>query len=93
MYHVESGWLQGGTQHPGAVDKIKELENPKVKVSEPEVRFDHPTFTEHLNNVEIKEKETAVFQCKIEPSQDPTMKIGIIAQTDNFSTNSSPSIF
>ena len=73
---VESGWLHGDTRHPGAIDKIKDLEAEKVKVSEPEIGYDLPTFIEHLNNIEIKEKEQAVFTCKIQPANDPTIKIG-----------------
>ena len=45
-------------------------------MSEPDIKFDMPTFTEHLNNIEIKEKDQAVFQCKVEPTSDPTIKIG-----------------
>jgi hypothetical protein len=29
-----------------------------------------------LRNLELKEKETAVFEARVEPAKDPTMKIG-----------------
>ena len=76
---AESGWLQGKTQHPAALDKIRDLESPRVaRVSDPEVRYDLPTFTQHLCNLEVKEKGTAVLMCRVEPAKDPTMKIGRI---------------
>ena len=65
------------TRHPGALDKIRDLESPRVKVSsDPEVNYDHPTFTAHLANLEVAEKGTAVLECRVEPAKDPTMKIG-----------------
>ena len=73
---AESGWLQGKTQHPGALDKIRDLETPRAKVSDPEVKYEHPTFTQHLRNLELPEKETAVLEARVEPAKDPTMKIG-----------------
>lgn len=37
-----------------------------------------PTFTQHLNDLDVKENGTAIFECKVEPSSDPAMKIGKI---------------
>ena len=75
----ESGWLQENTHHPTAIDKIRELETPKLR-SQPELEaeYDHPTFTKHLNNIELTEKGTAVFECQVEPSKDPSLRIGKI---------------
>ena len=77
MFTLESGWLQGNPQHPGAIEKIKDLEAPKLKADgNTEPTYDIPTFTQHLNNLEVCEKGTAVFECRVEPAKDPTMKIG-----------------
>ena len=35
-----------------------------------------PTFTQHLNDLDVKENGTAIFECKVEPTNDPAMKIG-----------------
>ena len=74
---AECGWLQENTHHPSAIDKIRELETPRMR-SEPELEtvYDHPTFTKHLNNIELTEKGTAVFECQVEPSKDPSLRIG-----------------
>ena len=74
---IESSWLQEKTQHPDAMTKIQELEAPKAKSdNELDAKFDHPTFTSHLNNIEVAEHGTAIFECKVEPFKDPTLKIG-----------------
>ena len=74
---IECGDLITGTSRPQAMDKINRLEAAKVPVDEPmEVNYDTPTITQHLNNVDVLEKGSATFQCKLEPSNDPTMKIG-----------------
>ena len=74
---TESGWLQENTQHPSAIAKIRALETPKVRgETEVEPVYDHPTFTRHLNNVQLTEKGTAVFECQVEPSRDPALHIG-----------------
>lgn len=76
---IESDWLQLNTQHPMAIDKLKQLEAPKVKLDAyEETMYEHPTFTKHLNDLEISEHGTAVFECQVEPSKDPSMRIGII---------------
>ena len=67
-----------GTHNQQALDKINKLEAGKAPAAEAmEVEYDMPTFTTHLNNVDVKEKGTAVLQCKVEPLNDPTMKIGL----------------
>ena len=75
----ECSWLQETSHHPTAIDKIRQLETPKLR-SEPELEtvYDHPTFTKHLNNIELTEKGTAVFECQVEPSKDPSLTIGKI---------------
>ena len=75
----ECGWLQESSHHPTAIDKIRQLETPRLR-SEPELEtvYDHPTFTKHLNNIELTEKGTAVFECQVEPSKDPSLRIGKI---------------
>ena len=84
MIVLESGWLQGNTQHPGAIDKIRNLEAPKQRLQgEVEPSYDLPTFTQHLNNIEVLEKGTVVFECKVEPTKDPTMKIGNVLHRTN----------
>ena len=79
FYTIESDCLQQQPQHPTAMDKIRDLEAPKVKVlSESETDYGIPTFTQHMNNLEVAEKGTAVFECRVEPCKDPSMKIGNI---------------
>ena len=74
---IESEGLQLNPQHPMAIDKLKQLEAPKVKIDlEEETVYEHPTFTKHLNDLEVNEHGTAVFECHVEPSKDPSMKIG-----------------
>ena len=70
-------WLIGESVHPGALPKIAKLEEPAPGREAPgEPTFDVPVFISHLNNVECREGDTAHFECKVEPSRDPTMKIG-----------------
>ena len=67
------------------MDKIRDLEAPKVKVlSESETDYGIPTFTQHMNNLEVTEKGTAVFECRVEPCKDPSMKIGKITKHNFF---------
>lgn len=63
--------------HPDALKKLAELEQPQtepVKTTEP--TFEVPMFISHLNDVENREGDNAHFECRVEPSRDPTMKIG-----------------
>ena len=72
-----SGGLQSTSLHPTALDKIRHLEAPRVDPQqETAPTFGNPTFTQHLNNLEVAEKGTVVFEARVEPAKDPTMKIG-----------------
>ncbi|XP_015783235.1 titin isoform X1 [Tetranychus urticae] len=65
-----------GTEHPESLQKIRELESVQVLRKEPvEPEFSAPVFITHLNNVELKEGETAHFECRVEPSKDNSLKI------------------
>ncbi|XP_046465810.1 titin isoform X2 [Neodiprion pinetum] len=69
-------WLLGDTLHPDALPKIDALEQPIVSSTEqPEATYEEPVFITHLNNVECKEGDNVHFECNVEPSKDPTMKI------------------
>ncbi|XP_014485703.1 PREDICTED: titin [Dinoponera quadriceps] len=69
-------WLLGDTLHPDALPKIDALEQPPVSsIKEAEPVYEEPVFITHLNNVECVEGENAHFECNVEPSKDPTMKI------------------
>ncbi|XP_035789232.1 titin-like isoform X6 [Anopheles albimanus] len=71
-----SHWLLGDTMHPSSVQKIQDLEAPRINLRDlPEAQFESPVFVSHLNNVDIKEGENAHFECNVEPSKDPTMQI------------------
>lgn len=74
---TDRDWLIGESTHPDALPKIAELEQ-QVTVTKTmiEPTYDVPVFISHLNNVECREGDTAHFECKVEPSKDPTMKIG-----------------
>lgn len=70
------GGVLSGTQHESSWKKIQTIEAPKPSgpvAAEPQ--FPPPTFISHLNNVELKEGEKAHFECKVEPSKDPSLKI------------------
>ena len=72
-----SGGLQSTSLHPTALDKIRHLEAPRVNTQqETAPTFGNPTFTQHLNNLEVVEKGRVVFEARVEPAKDPTMKIG-----------------
>lgn len=69
-------WLLGDTLHPDALPKIDVLEQPQViSTEQPEPTYEEPVFITHLNNVECIEGDNAHFECNVEPSKDPTMKI------------------
>ena len=60
------------------MDKIKYLESPKNQaVNDVVADYDHPSITQHLNNIELSENETARFECRVEPSKDPSLQIDI----------------
>lgn len=69
-------WLLGQTLHPDAIPKLEALEAPKEGVPEQaEPSYETPIFITHLNNVVCTESENVHFECNVEPSKDPTMKI------------------
>lgn len=73
---LDRPWLLGGSLRPDSLPIIEALETPKeAKIMSPDVVFESPVFITHLNNVELKEGETAHFECNVEPSKDPTMNI------------------
>lgn len=77
VFCLESGNLQSASIHPTALDKIRQLEAPRAAAqAEAMPEYDLPTFTEHLKNMEVEEKSTVILEAKVEPSKDPTMKIG-----------------
>ena len=78
--YLASGGLQSASLHPTALDKIRHLEAPRA-APQPEAAptYDLPTFVEHISDLGVKEKGTAVFEARVEPSKDPTMKIGTVA--------------
>ena len=69
-------WLMGQALRPEALPKIQALEEQRVhEMPEEEDAFESPVFITHLNNVECREGETAHFECRVQPSKDPTMQI------------------
>ena len=57
--------------------KIKDLEAPKMQeITDDNTVYTIPTFTQHLNDLDVKENGTAIFECRVEPTNDPAMKIG-----------------
>ncbi|XP_063986913.1 titin isoform X6 [Diachasmimorpha longicaudata] len=69
-------WLLGDSLHPDALEKISKLEEPVVGAAEQsEPVYEEPVFITHLNNVECTEGDNVHFECNVEPSKDPTMKI------------------
>lgn len=73
----DSHWLISNTLHPESLSKIEDLEKPHAgRVDGPEPIFESPVFISHLNNWECKEESDVHFECQVEPSKDPTLKIG-----------------
>ncbi|XP_023947919.2 titin [Bicyclus anynana] len=69
-------WLLGDTLHPESLDRIGALEQPKPgKPDAPEPVYETPVFISHLNNIICKEGDNVHFECNVEPSRDPTLKI------------------
>jgi titin len=69
-------WLLGQTLHPDAIPKLEALERPQEPRAEmPEPTYELPIFISHLNNVECMEGDNVHFECNVEPSKDPTLKI------------------
>ena len=70
------GWLLGQALRPEALAKIAELENvPLREIPDQETDFESPVFISHLNDIECAEGQTGHFECRVQPSKDPTMKI------------------
>lgn len=64
------------TTHQASWQKIKELESPKpLAPAAPELQFPPPSFSGHLDNIEVKEGEQVHFECLVDPAKDPTLKI------------------
>ncbi|OUC40200.1 immunoglobulin I-set domain protein [Trichinella nativa] len=64
------------TQHESSWRQIQELEKPKEAEGTPAgISYGSPVFTEHLNNVEVNEGESASFRCQYEPVNDPNLKL------------------
>ncbi|XP_050422457.1 titin isoform X5 [Adelges cooleyi] len=73
---VDTNWLLSNTLHPDSLSRIEALEKPQPGRPEgPEPVYESPVFISHLNNWECKEGSDAHFECQVEPSKDPTMKI------------------
>ncbi|XP_033210459.1 titin [Belonocnema kinseyi] len=73
---ADKHWLIGDTLHPDALPKIDALEQPHTTTREEvEPTYEEPVFISHLNNVECIEGDNVHFECNVEPSKDPTMKI------------------
>ena len=69
-------WLLGESLHPESLDRIGALEQPKPgKPDSPEPVYETPVFITHLNNILCKEGDNIHFECNVEPSRDPTLKI------------------
>ena len=67
----------GDSVRPEALSKIARLEEPRAgPKGQDEKVYEAPVWISHLNNVECQESENAHFECRVEPSRDPTMKIG-----------------
>ena len=70
------GWLLGSALNPQALAKIQALEEQQVhERTDVEMTYESPVFITHLNNAECQEGDTAHFECRVEPSKDPTMTI------------------
>ena len=75
---LEQPWLSSSAQNPSALESIQNLEASKhllPKEEDDETDFSVPIFVEHINNVSCIGGETAHFQCKVEPKNDPSLEI------------------
>ena len=75
---TEQHWLSNSSQNPSALESIQNLEASKSlppKTEEEEAILAPPIFVEHVNNVSCKTGETAHFECKVEPKNDPLLDI------------------
>ncbi|XP_055338080.1 LOW QUALITY PROTEIN: titin-like [Paramacrobiotus metropolitanus] len=69
--------LLTGTLHPESLPRIQQLEeHPPLKPEQMELEYGPPRFVTTLQNVDnSKEHSSAHFECRLEPSRDPTMKV------------------
>ena len=75
---TEQHWLSNSSQNPSTLESIQNLEASKSlppKAEEEEAVLAPPIFVEHVNNVSCKTGETAHFECKVEPKNDPSLDI------------------
>ena len=75
---AEQHWLSSSSQNPSALESIQNLEASKSlppKTEEEEAILTPPIFVEHVNNVSCSTGETAHFECKVEPKNDPSLDI------------------
>lgn len=75
---VNENGLHLESQHPSSLQKIQMLEDSshlkREKEIDEEVR-QIPKFLTPFDNVDIPEGNAAHFECKIEPTSDPTLKV------------------
>ena len=75
---LEQHWLSSSTQNPSALESIQSLEASKclpIDEDMSDTDFGPPIFVEHINDVSCIASETATFQCKVEPKNDPSLQI------------------
>ena len=79
-FFTDRDWLIGDSMRPEALPRLAKFDEPRDsgRGEEQEPIYDLPVFISHLNDVENREGDAAHFECKVEPSKDPTMKIGEI---------------
>ena len=81
---IEQPWLTSSAQNPAAFESIQNLEASKLlqmKEDDDQPMFAAPIFVEHMNNVSCNGGETAHFQCKVEPKDDPSLEISKLSQS------------
>ena len=78
---LEQHWLSSSTQNPTALEYLRKLEASKSlnleKEDVAETDFNAPLIVQHINDNSCVEGETAHFECKVEPKDDPALEIGI----------------
>ena len=75
---LEQHWLSSSTQNPTVLESIRSLEASKhlqIEEDDDETLFSAPIFLEHVNNASCIGGETAHFECKVEPKNDPSLEI------------------
>jgi titin len=69
--------LQTDSFRPDAIPKIQELEAPAAaKAALPDAQYGPPVFVTHLNNIEVDEGDSSLFECTVEPWRDTKLEIG-----------------